>query len=87
MKTIAKILAVAGTVGFLAAPALAGEGDCKSMLDQVSAAMEKAQLDDAAKKAVEELKMKAEDAMKAGDEATCKTNAGEALKALGVAAQ
>jgi len=85
MKTVSKILAAAGIVSLMAMPALAGEGgDCKSMIEQANAAMEKAALDDAAKKAVTDLVTKAEEAQKSGDEATCKSMATEALKALGV---
>ncbi len=88
MKTVSRILAAAGIASLMVMPAMAGEGgDCKTMIEQANAALEKAALDDAAKKAVTDLVTKAEESMKAGDEKGCVTMAGEALKALGVQQQ
>ncbi len=79
-----KILMAAGLVSVLAAPALAAdEGSCAAMLEKADAMAQTAKLDDAARKVLADMKAKAEEQAKAGDEDGCKATAGEMLKALG----
>ena len=79
-----KILISAGLVSLLAAPALAaGDDSCAAMLEKADAVIKTVKLDDAGKKAVADIRAKAEDQLKAGDEDGCKKTAGELLKALG----
>ena len=79
-----KFLMSAGVLSLLAAPALAADaGSCAAMLEKADAIVKTVKLDDAAKKAVADMRAKAEDQMKAGDEEGCKKTAGELVKALG----
>ena len=82
MSYMGRILVALGIAAAVAAPAMAEEG-CQAMLQKLDAAMQTAQLADDAKKAVDEMKAKAEEALKAGDEAGCTKAATEALKAAG----
>ena len=54
-----------------------------ALLKKADALTQTVKLDDAAKKAVADMRAKAEDQMKAGDEDGCKKTAGELVKALG----
>ena len=79
-----KILMAGGLAAMLAAPAMAADADnCAAMLKKADAMAQTAKLDDAAKKALADMKAKAEEQAKSGDEDACKVTAGEILKALG----
>ena len=78
-----KILVSAGLVTLLAAPVMAEDMTCAAMLEKADKAAAEAKLDEAAGKALADMKAKAEEQAKAGDEAGCKATAAEMLKALG----
>ena len=80
---IKKILISAGIVSMLAAPAIAEEATCAAMLEKAAAAAEAVKMDDATKKSFDEMKAKAEEQAKAGDEAGCKATVEEMNKMLG----
>ncbi len=79
-----KILISAGLISLLAAPALAGEAaSCAAMLEKADKAAAEAKLDKAAGKVLAEMKAKAQEQARAGDEKGCQATAAEMLKALG----
>ena len=80
-----KLIMTAGLAALLSAPAMAAEeaeANCATLLKQVDAALEQSQLDDAGKAKAQEMKAKAEEQMKAGDEDGCKATASEILDAV-----
>jgi len=77
-----KVLISIGLISMLAVPALAEGATCSAMIEKLDALTQGAKLDEAAKKVVADMRARAEDQMKAGDEEGCKATAGEAIKAL-----
>ena len=78
-----KLILTVGLATLLAAPAMAAdEANCEALLKQVDTAVKAAKLDDAGKAKVSEMKAKAEEQLKAGDEEGCKATATEILEAL-----
>ena len=78
-----KLLIAAVTAFALTGPALAGQ--CPMLMQQVDAALETAQLSDADRARVEELRQSGEEAHEAGNHAQSEADLNEALEILGEA--
>ena len=65
-------------LSLVAAPAFA---DCQTEMDALNTSLESAQLDDATKASVDEMKVKASEEMAAGNEEACMATVGDIKKA------